>query len=112
MRRVYIAGKLNDKAVGYIANMHHMAQEAELVRLAGFSVYVPFLDVLMGLMFGYYKYNDFFDNSQPWLLASDAIYVCPGYETSEGTLREIELAKKNGIPVFFSIETLKGYFNV
>ena len=99
MKKVYIAGKLNDDAVGYIKNLHAMIQEAEKVRKAGFSVYIPGLDFLGGLVFGDWDYHCYFNNSQPWLLASDAVYVCPNSERSTGTQKEIKLAKKNGIPV-------------
>lgn len=106
MRRVYVAGKLNDNAVGYIRNCHRMIQWAEAVRKLGFSVYVPCLDLLMGLQVGVFNYDDYFNNSQPWLDVSDVVFVCPGWEDSKGTRREIERAKENGIPVYYSLAEL------
>lgn len=109
--RVYVAGKLNADAVGYIKNLHRMAKFAKLVRETGrFAVYVPGNDFIEGLVDGSFEYKDYFDNSQHWLVASDAVYVCPGWETSEGTKREIETATGRGIPVFYSITDMITHF--
>lgn len=109
--RVYIAGKLNDNASDYIRNLHNMIREAEEVRRKGFAVFVPGLDFIMGVVLGNWEYEDYFNNSQPWLNVSDAVYVTPGWETSKGTAREIERAKQKGIPIFFNLEDLIKYKN-
>jgi hypothetical protein len=106
MKRVYVAGKLNADACGYIINVHRMIIWAEKVRKLGFAVFVPGLDFLQGLVFGDWEYPDYFDNSQPWLDASDAVFLVPGWETSTGTAREIERAKAQGIPVFSDLDVL------
>ena len=105
--RVYVAGKLNDDAVGYINNLRAMFFTAERVRKAGFAVFVPGLDFLMGVVIGGWEYSDYFDNSQPWLAASDAVFVGANWKTSAGTAREIEYAESLGIPVFLSREMLR-----
>ena len=105
--RVYVAGKLNDMAINYIKNMSVMMAFAEEIRKLGHAVYVPCLDFQMGLMFGDWMYDDYFNNSQQWLKVSDAVFVVPGYETSEGTNREIELAEKLGIPVCYKVKDLQ-----
>lgn len=107
MKRVYIAGKLNDDACGYVKNMHVMITEAKKVRDLGYSVYVPCVDFLEGLVSGNFDYTDYFDNSQPFLKVCHVVYVCPNWETSEGTKREIETAKMYNIPVCYSLEELK-----
>ena len=71
--RIYVAGPLNALACDYLKNVHQMMQCAEALRKKGYSVYVPALDLLMGLTFGNYEYGDYFENSQPWLDASDAM---------------------------------------
>jgi len=111
MKKIYVAGKLNDDAIGYIKNMHRMIKTAKKVRDAGFSVYVPCIDILEGLVDGNFEYSDFFNNSQPWLLSADAIFLTPGWGTSEGTKREIALARENDIPVFDSLEVMIAHFN-
>lgn len=110
MKKVYIAGKLNDMSVDYLKNVHKMMTTAEEVRKEGYSVFVPCIDLLMGIKFGYEDYHDYFDNSQPWLECADAIFLTPGWETSKGTKREIERAKSYNIPVFDSLEEMNNYF--
>jgi hypothetical protein len=111
-KKVYVAGKLNDDAVGYIMNCHRMIRTAKKVREAGYAVYVPCNDFLEGLVDGGFDYHDFFDNSQPWLMSSDAIFLVPGWESSTGTRREMETADANNIPIFDSIEKMDEYFEI
>lgn len=109
MKRVYIAGKLNDEAVGYIKNINRMVVYAEKVRRYGFAVFIPAVDFLVGVIMGDLEYKDYFDNSQPWMEVSDAVFVVPGWETSNGTKCEIKRASDLDIPVFFDLEALNGY---
>jgi hypothetical protein len=111
MIKVYIAGALNSDAVGYIKNMHKMIEWADKVRRAGFCVYVPCVDFLIGLQIGDYEYKDYFDNGQPWLEVSDAVFLVPGYENSKGTLKEIERAKELEIPIFTDIKNMFEHYN-
>ena len=111
MKRIYIGGKLNDDAVGYIKNLHRMILNAEKVRKAGFAVFIPGLDFLVGLVLGNLDYKDYFENSQPWLDVADAVFVCPGSKQSKGTQKEIGRAKGKHIPVFYSADKLWRYFN-
>jgi hypothetical protein len=97
--RVYIAGKLNAMACEYIRNMHQMISYGEQLRRRGFSVFIPCLDILLGMMFGDWDYEDYFHNSQPWLEVSDILFVCPGWEASSGTKREMIRARELGIPI-------------
>jgi hypothetical protein len=107
--KCYIAGALNSDACGYIRNLHKMIGYAEQVRLLGLSVYVPGLDFLLGLVHGNYQYEDYFNNSSPWLLSSDCVFLVPGWEMSIGTFKEIEMARESGIPTFSSIDELKAW---
>ena len=79
MKKIYVAGKLNDSAVDYIKNLNVMFKVADGVRKLGFAVFVPGLDFLIGVVFGDWDYKDYFDNSQPWLEASDAVFVGPNW---------------------------------
>lgn len=103
---IYIAGALNADAVGYIQNFSRMMEWAEKVRKQGYSVFVPALDILMGLKAGDWVYEDYFWNNQEMLLRSDAVFVVPGYENSKGTALEIKHAHTEDIPVFYTIEDL------
>ena len=105
MKRIYIAGRLNDMACDYIKNVHEMIKDAEEVRKAGFAVFIPGIDLLCGLVQGDWNYKDYFDNSQPWLDASHAVYVrSKDWEKSSGTSKEVLRAKNQNIPVFFKHE--------
>lgn len=110
--RVYIAGALNADAIGYIKNLRRMIKHSILVRKAGFAVFVPGLDILMLLMSDTINYNFVFYNSWSWIKVSDAIYVVPKSKKSKGTQREIALAEKIGIPVFYKLSDMEEYFVV
>ena len=108
--RVYVAGALNSGAVGYIKNLHKMIIWAEKVRKAGFAVFIPGIDFLCGVIHGNWEYEDYFDNSQPWLECAHALFVVPGWESSDGTKKEIKRAEDLHIPVFFDIKKLINTF--
>jgi hypothetical protein len=84
-----------------------MIETAILVKKTGYAVFVPCLDILLGIQSGEFEYEDYFQNSQPWLVCCDAVMLTPGWETSKGTAREIELAKSLNIPVFDDLGTMK-----
>lgn len=102
MKRIYIAGPLNAGAVEYLRNVSRMIQVGISVRRVGYAVFVPALDLLMGIVDGAFSYNDYAENNLAWLEVSDAVLVLPGYEESKGTLAEIKRASELGIPVIFS----------
>ena len=104
--KAYIAGALNADAVGYIKNMHNMIMWSERVRKLGVAVFVPCLDIVSAMIFGDWEYNDFFDNSQPWMLSADFCFICPNWENSSGTKSELRSCVNATIPVYFSIHHL------
>lgn len=108
--RVYVAGLLNAMTVDYLENCHAMILTAERLRGYGFSVYVPCLDIVHGLVVGGLTYTDYFENSQPWLMAADAVFLCKGWESSSGCLKEVELAAKLSIPAYFNIGNILAHF--
>ena len=107
MVRVYVAGKLNDTAAAHVHHLHKMVVWAERLRKAGFATYVPCLSILQGIIFGTWEYEDYFSCSQPWLACSQAVFLVPGWQTSKGVKREIELAEKLEIPIFTEISELR-----
>jgi len=110
--KIYVAGKLNADAILYIMNLHRMIKTAESVRKLGCAVFVPGLDFLMGMMFGDWNYEDYFNNSQPWLAVADAVFVGADWQTSVGTKREIETAESLGIPIFYNLKLLEQWLEV
>lgn len=111
-KRIYVAGKLNDQAVKYIQNMTRMMETANTLKLLGYSVFVPCLDVLMGLKFGTWEYEDYLDNNICWLEVSDAVFLVYGWESSIGTRLEIKRANELGIPVFESFSKLTEWSHI
>ncbi len=110
MKRCYCAAKLSSPDVcKYLQNVSANMVQAEELRQLGVSVFVPAVDLLMGIKFGNYEYSDFFDYGQMWLDASDFVYLTPNWETSKGTRREIERATEKGIPVFDNINQVKEF---
>jgi len=102
--RVYIAGKLNDMTVGYLKNLSNMMEWAEKIRKLGFSVFVPGLDMFMGIKYGDWDYDDYFYNNLPWLIVSDVLFVIPGWGKSSGVKKEIDIADKYDIPIIYGEE--------
>lgn len=108
--KVYLAGPLNaPDAVGYIKNLHNMANKGSGLIKAGYSVFIPGVDFLAGVVDGDWSYEDYFDNSQPWLLSSHVVYLMPGWQNSKGAVKELALANDNGIPVVDSDKDLEYY---
>lgn len=57
----------------------------------------------------------FLDMGISLLSVCDIIVVCPGFETSAGTIKEIAHAERIGMPVFFwssDNEKIKAYIDV
>ena len=97
----YIAGALNDMASDYIQNVRRMILWGDKVRDLGFSVFVPGIDFLCGVVTGNWDYSVAFANSQVFLARADIMFVCPGWEKSSGTAKEIETAKSLDIPIYY-----------
>jgi nucleoside 2-deoxyribosyltransferase len=111
MKKIYIAGPLRAKDwIESIKNTSRLMQESENVRLNGFAVYCPATDILLGLKFGDYDINDYFENSIEFLKVCDAVFITGDWVTSVGCQKELEIAYERGIPVFDKIEDLKDYF--
>lgn len=109
-KKIYIAGKLNDMACDYIKNVHQMIVWADKVRKAGFAVYIPAIDFLVGVIIGDWDYYDYFNNSQLFLVCCDAVFLVPGWQNSKGTIKEIGKAQQHNIPIFTYIQEMVDYF--
>lgn len=111
--KIYVAGKLSDHAIDYLKNCGIMIEYARKIRNEGFSVYVPCLDLLEVLVNPLeFDHKKLFDNSLEWLKVSDALFVIPGYKTSNGTKKEIQTAEILKIPIFYNLEELKESYKV
>lgn len=118
IKRVYVAGLLTPKgtwsinpAIDHLANVRHMVRAGIEVFKAGFVPFIPALDFLLFLSLheGEVITEPMIKRySKDWLAVCDAMLLTEGWRQSRGTLIEIEFAKERNIPIFESIEELKG----
>lgn len=119
IKRVYIAGLLTPRgiwsknlAIDALINQRKMIRAGLDVFFAGFVPFVPAFDhnfwlvmdegeVITEAMIKRY--------SKDWLEVCDAVVLTPKWSQSPGTIAEIELAGRLGIPVFEDLDDLKKY---
>ncbi len=110
MKRIYIAGPYSaDNIMGVFSNMRKGIDLSIEVLMAGYAPFCPWLDYQFAIR-AELPLGSFYDYSMAWLQVSDAVLVQPeGADKSEGTARELARAECLGIPIFYSLEQLKGY---
>lgn len=116
IKRVYVAGMLSPKgmnsvypAIDYLLNLRNLVRWSLRVFFAGFTPFCPALDFIFFLLLrdGEYITEPMIKRfSKDWLEACDAVMLTPGWQKSGGTLAEIALAEKLGIPVFKNLDEL------
>ena len=113
--RIYVAGALSgsnsDKerspskvVCDYINNLNRMISIAGLLRRKGYCPYIPGLDFLVGMVWGGFDEEDYRGMSMSFLDVCDAVLVL---SMSSGVQREIDRARKLGIPVYYTIAQLE-----
>ena len=100
----YIAGALSDMCWDYLKNVRNMILWSDKINALGYAVFVPGLDLLCGIATNDWDYTKAFANSQPFLAKSDIVFVCPGWEYSKGTKRELETACDLNIQIYYGGE--------
>jgi hypothetical protein len=106
MKRVYIAGAYSaDSLLGMLRNIRQGIEKAVELMQMGYAPFCPFLDFQYGLK-AEAPLEVYQEASLEWMKASDVVYVLPGWEHSKGTINEMRLAQKIGIPVVFSVGQL------
>jgi len=109
MKRIYIAGPYSaDNVMDVLKNIREGIKISTEVFKLGYSPFSPWLDfhfVLMDIG-NELKLEDFYRYSIDWLAVSDAILMTGDWQNSKGSAKEWEYAKKNNIPVFYSIGEL------
>ena len=104
--KVYVAGAYSaDNVTAVLRNIRDGLKLAERVLATKMAApFAPWLDWQFE-MFGDHEVSTYYNYSYNWLIASDVVLVRRyGSETSHGTQKEIELAGKYGIKVFFDDE--------
>ena len=110
MKRVYVAGPMSaTNILTMLDNIHQgIKAGAELIK-AGYSPFVPHLDIAFKLQNGHdfdVPVQTYYDYTIEWLPVSDMMLVLPGWEDSIGTKKEIERAKELNIPIYYSLDDL------
>ena len=109
MKKIYIAGAISSPVLEEgLKNLQQGIKAGAEVLKMGLYPYVPHLDYQFNLVQEdhipvdiYYKYD------LAWLEVCDCMLVLPGYEKSKGVAAEIDFAKKNKIPIFYSMDDIK-----
>jgi len=104
--RIYVAGKYSaDNVIEVLHNIREGTKvSAKLIKM-GHSPFCPFLDH----QFSFYEdisVPEYYKYSIDFLKVCEAMLVLKGYETSKGTLKEIEIAEEMGIPIYYSLEEI------
>ena len=105
--RVYIGGPLSgSNHIDYLKNVHKMIEVGDELRRLGFSVYLPCLDLLLGIYAGDMEYKDYQSLNAEWVSVAEALLVI---DHSPGTDAEIMIAASYKIPVFYTVADLEYY---
>jgi len=105
MNKIYIAGPYSGDTLSTFKNMRSGITKATELLAKGFAPFCPWLDFMFCIVSPEeFKVEDFYNYSLEWMSVSDAVLLLPGWEKSKGTLKEIEIAEKIGIPVFLPEE--------
>lgn len=111
MKRIYLAGAYRGATLWEsLLNIRRGIKYALLLLSQGYAVYVPWLDYLLVLMQDAedeLNLEIIMKNSIAWMKASDALFIIPKSENSEGTKKEITIAKTLKIPIFHNLTKLQ-----
>lgn len=108
LKKVYVAGAISAPTLEQgLKNLREGIFYGAMLLKMGYCPFVPHLDNQFSLV-----QNDlipvevFYQYDLEWLAVCDCMLVLPNYENSKGVAKEIKVAKKLGIPVFFDIRQL------
>jgi len=110
MKRVYVAGAYSaDNILDCLKNIGRGEEYSSKIFLAGFAPFCPWhdKDYVIKNWRESFTVKMFYDYSMAWLEVSDIMFLVPGYETSGGTLKEIERANELLIPIVCDLEQLR-----
>ena len=111
-KRIYVAGPYSaGNVIDVLKNIGAGRKVCSELFSLGFHVFSPWSDAAFIIDNPHHDFNidQFYQYSIAWLEVSDAVFLVPGWETSKGTLAEIEVAKELGIPIFEHIKGLMAW---
>jgi hypothetical protein len=103
MKRVYVAGAYSaNNVIDVLKNIGRGEQYSAEIFFRGMAPFCPWHDkqYAMYLCYEDVPVTQYYEYSIAWLKVSDAMFLVPGWKNSEGTLKEIEIAKSLNIPIF------------
>jgi len=115
MYKVYVAGAYSDDSViGVLKNIGRGEYWAAELFSFKFAPFTPWHDKSFIIRNFEDKFiiKQFYDYSLEWLKVSDILFIVPNkpglknWQDSKGTLKEIEVAKNLGIPIFYNLSDL------
>ena len=107
LKKIYIAGPYTKGDVAL--NIKNAIMIGDILACRGFLPFVPHLTHFWHMMY-HHDIDFWYSYDNEWLKICDGLLRIPG--ESIGSDKEVELAKKLGIPVFSSIAELNQYFNM
>ena len=100
MKRIYIAGAYSgDNVMDVLHNIGRGIKASAKILKQGDAPFCPWLDYHFALEDETIPKELFYRYSLKWLAVSDEVLVLKGWRKSEGTKKEIALAKMRNIPV-------------
>ena len=113
MKRIYVAGPYSANNVLDVLKNIGRGQSAcaDLFSL-GYAPFCPWHDksYVIDRYTDDFTVQQFYDYSMAWLEVSDAVLLIGDWESSKGTLAEVERAKELDIPIFLNIPDMEKYF--
>ena len=112
--RIYVAGKIQGSTLlESLKNINEGQDFTAMIFKLGYSPYPVFTDMeFLMRVSPAPSIEEVYAYSRTWLKASDVMIVIPGWEKSVGVAKEIECAKENDTPVFFTVEMLDAWYNL
>lgn len=105
MKLVYIAGPYRGTCVNSIRrNIAEAAKWAEFVWTLGHAALCPHMN--SAFMDGATSDENFLAGCKLMLTRCDVMYVMEGFRSSSGTIEEIQLAQKQGLPIVYDMNQL------
>lgn len=105
--RVYIAGPITGSG-NLLCNLGHAIRAFGMLLNRGYAPYLPhltcFAEITLAAMEEKFSYEDWLALDEEYLTACDAVLRLEG--ESNGAEREVALARKLGITVYYSVDTL------
>jgi len=112
--KVYVAGPYSaDNVIDVLKNIGRGKKMCADLFSMGFAPFCPWHDsnYVTDRFNDIFTVEQFYEYSMCWLEVSDCVFLVDGWESSRGTLKEIERAEELNIPVFSSTIELLDFRN-